>query len=57
MTPAGEVFASTPSCVLTLNGEETRSGTLTDGALLGVGGTVLRFTAAAGAKAEGRRAS
>lgn len=57
MTPAGEVFASTPSCVLTLNGEETRSGTLTDGALLGVGGTVLRFTAVAGAKAEGRRAS
>ena len=47
MTPAGEIFASTPSCVLTLNGEETRAGRLTDGAVVGLGGTLLRFTATA----------
>ena len=57
MTPAGEVFASTPTCVLALNGEETRGGVLADGMLLGVGGTVLRFTTAASAAGEAERAS
>lgn len=57
LASSGEVFASTPSCQLTLNGEETRSGKLTDGAVLAVGGTVLRFSVAAPAAEQDRRAS
>lgn len=55
ITSTGEIFASTPSCSLTVNGEDTRDGALTDGALVGVGGTVLRFTTTA--SAEQRQAS
>ncbi|MEP7215316.1 MAG: VWA domain-containing protein, partial [Anaerolineaceae bacterium] len=55
MTSGGEILASTPNCSLTLNGEETRNGAVTDGALVGVGGTVLRFTKTA--SAEQRQAS
>ncbi|MEP6870466.1 MAG: Ig-like domain-containing protein, partial [Anaerolineaceae bacterium] len=55
ITSAGEIFASTPSCSLALNGEETRDGVLMDGALVGLGGTVLRFTTIA--SAERRQAS
>ncbi|MEO6397334.1 MAG: VWA domain-containing protein [Tepidiformaceae bacterium] len=57
LTSSGEVFASTPSCALSLNGEETRGGKLVDGALLRVGGTILRFSAAPSAAVEDRRAS
>ncbi len=55
VTPTGEIFASTPSCAMTLNGEETRSGMLTEGAMVGVGTTMLRFTVVA--NAESRQAS